>query len=405
MPLTLMVALNVDDAGSIRAVRYECGSVPLPTDGGQSGGVTCGALLLLDVIDLQLPSAGSRDDDDEDDDECCGGVLGPSAGLGRLSLLGSEESPETLWAVQASGCWAVTLPWLPLLSKALAPSGSQGRMRTAGGAEPGLGAALAELPPPLVRELMSVPSSHAASPSVSAAVQSGPRLVAAAHLHDMFLGDSLVAVTQLPASVSSSAAPVRVCSDTTIFRCFLQRLTAPPDISEADVGATIPVEGGAAAASAGSGTCAPASAPALTPGSVSQERKSLVDASIKAIYADLLKCPPVVLPKPEGGLGGQDQYLPIFVPVVFPSLIILVLCPQRLYHSPPDMSHHITATAQARSAPRTPRARCTCTSASSSCGCTQSSLCTARTRTCGSVCSSWVARWRRTAPLQRRCRL
>ncbi len=74
--------------------------MPLLNDAGSS-------LLLLDLIDLQVPPATSAADDD-------------GTGHATLQLLPDEAAPELLYVRSQTASWAVTLSWLPALANFLA---------------------------------------------------------------------------------------------------------------------------------------------------------------------------------------------------------------------------------------------------------------------------------------------
>ena len=243
--------LVIHPPGSTRAVRYECGVVPLPI---VEEGITCGALILLDLIDLELPrtspGAGNSSDSDSDDDSMLGAAHGP----GRLQLFGCEDRPESLWAVHESGCWSLSLPWLPTLSKALAESSH--RQEGNKGPRRDLDAALSSVPPPMLREVFRT----SAAPTV---VSGAPRIAASGPMHDMFLGDSLLVALQTPKASSAT------------FCCFMQRQDALVVIPSSR-------EGGVGSASSDPGTSASSGSPA------GGGWKAIIDANLKAIYADLL---------------------------------------------------------------------------------------------------------------------
>lgn len=290
-------------SGSTRAVRYECGVVPLPA---VEGSITCGALMLLDLIDLELPTAGYAVglDEDEDDDD----GLGVVHGTGRLSLLGCEDCPESMWAVHSSGCWSLSLPWLPTLSKALAESchrvDGSGSSSNALGHRKYLDAALSSVPPPVLREIFrasTTPVGASLPPMGTAGTTSSAFVSAASPMHDMFLGDSLVVALQ--PTVSSSSAK-------TTFHCFMQRQEALAAIPSREA----PPGVGTTSSDPDSGS--------TTAGSPTGGRKAVVDANLNAVYADLCTCKSPNFPKSECAAGfnctmhqgGSDLVIPSLPP-------------------------------------------------------------------------------------------
>lgn len=337
----------------MRAARYQCSTAPLPPAPASSPiGATCGALLLLDAVDLQLPApaaqllaspalGGGADSDSDEADEGPGGVLGPDAGLRRLQLLGSSENPQALWACHESGAWLVTVTWLATLSQALAgDAASGGEAGGRGGAMQsdvsldatlGLGRlqlAVETVPPPVVKELTQLPN----------AGTGGAWMASAAVLPDLFLGDSLLALkmpglmqaTPAKPGASAAAGTSGAGLQATAISCFRLRAAAAAELGEeleaadatAAPGSGLDARGqssseggegslgtGTTASAAPSGPSGVADSPSKAAASpLSAARRELLDANIKAIYADLIRgWTPLKLPKPTGPTGSQVQ--------------------------------------------------------------------------------------------------
>ncbi len=292
-------------------MRHECGAVLLPL--GPPGGVACGGMLLLDQVDLQLqPHAGCGDDDDDP----LSTLFGPSSESSRLRLIGSEESPQTVWAVHGSGCWAIEFPWLPALAKALAGTGDGGisssEMELVEGA-------LETVPPPVVKELMLVSEG-----SDGAVVK---RLSCAACLRDVFLGDSLIVVDSEVVSTeprSPSKAWVR---------CFMRRKLASAVAGQHNTGSS--------------------KASNDADGLSSDGRRAILEASIDSIYGELMARQPLVLPKPPG--LPSSTYLE--------EVGSVSVCSCSCVGSPSDTCS--LPRSQLHAVRRTPRARSICTTACS----------------------------------------
>lgn len=136
-------------------------------------------MVLLDLIDLRLrdePPGGSNlggsswaddDEDDEEDEEVWEQAAGDGGGmtkpqrLRRVTLHPCPEQPGAFWAVHDRGAWAVTLRWLPTVTKQLAAAaaaeaegfgGLDGYGQ--GGEEDGEEVDSRRLPAPALRELL-----------------------------------------------------------------------------------------------------------------------------------------------------------------------------------------------------------------------------------------------------------
>ncbi|KAG1665679.1 hypothetical protein FOA52_005469, partial [Chlamydomonas sp. UWO 241] len=281
----------LDTRGDTRAVRNDCPTLPL----SQSPASSWGGMLLLDVVDLQLPSSGNYDE--EEDDEGAGGdasartALAPGAGTQRLRLLGGRGAPHSLWAVHASGAWQLTVTWLPLAARLLAspaPAGVDG----VGGVD-AVWLDADTLPPPLVAQLAPPPTSSSAPP---------PRITAGCALCDLFVGESLLLMSSCEDGGSSGAAAVASPADAPLLMCFRQRAERSQQAKAAALDAAAADAG--AAAAAGTGTSSPAgqaSPPVKTP------RQQQLSDSLHAIYDDILSgFKPVKLPEATGPTGSQD---------------------------------------------------------------------------------------------------
>lgn len=333
----------LDVKGEVRAVRYECPLLPLTSSSlegkgaaseeEKEGGVPCGGLLLLDLIDLQLPlpalpSAGA-DEEEEDDSSGPGGVLGPNPGLRRLSLVSCNPSggggggagkggggANAFWAVHESGCWAIEISWLPALARALAAKGLEGGGRGLTEKEvQQVHTAIETVPPPCIKELLFVPPSSSAlslqtfrkPPLSSQAANASPlRLCkAASAMSDLFLGDALVLMqeggeAQVKAVGAGGGVGDAQLFSSPVLRCFMHRAPPPPSSS---LGIT--AIAGIAAISSSS-----ASEAFLARGGdteVSEARRQLLEANLVAIYGDLTKTQaPLTLPKPSGSEREED---------------------------------------------------------------------------------------------------
>ena len=152
------------------------------------------------------------------------------------------------------------------------------------------------VPPPVIKELLACHMED--GPGGEKGSDSHPGLViAAAPLHDMFLGDALIVATvasDKPLSSSPAASP----TGRPWLRCFFQRQSASMSLPKA------PARGGEGVAS----VAPPASADASGPsdqrgeilGSLKSELQSQVDRHLEATYSDLIK-PHQQLKLPSGG--------------------------------------------------------------------------------------------------------
>lgn len=300
-------------------------------------------------MDLQLPApaaqllaspalGGGADSDSDEADEGPGGVLGPDAGLRRLQLLGSSENPQALWACHESGAWLVTITWLSTLSQALAGDAAAGggtggrggatQPDTSLDATLGLGRlqlAVETVPPPVVKELTQLPN----------AGTGGAWMASAAVLPDLFLGDSLLALkmpglmqaTPAKPGASPAAGSSGAGLQATAISCFRLRAAAAAELEELETANATAApdsgldargqsssEGGEGSLGGGTTAAAPPSGPSgsadlpskAAPSPLSAARRELLDANIKAIYADIIRgWTPLKLPKPTGPTGSK----------------------------------------------------------------------------------------------------
>ena len=153
------------------------------------------------------------------------------------------------------------------------------------------------IPPPIIKELVSCPPTYTTSES---SAQAGDLLhhwvVAAAPIHDMFLGDALIVALPGDTQVKSRLAPSAPNSAPSLsqggilLRCFIQRQSAKSSLSRAPVGDKA-AEPSTPSAAEPSSPPASASRNAIPPsnGTGKTELQSQIDKHLRATYFDLVK--------------------------------------------------------------------------------------------------------------------
>jgi hypothetical protein len=212
-------------------------------------------------------------------------AAGGGAGGGRQIL--KAAGYPVVWATHASGCWALGLAWLPSLAAASSRAVGVSTLGTAVAAAAGEGS----LPPVVPHELWA-PEAAQGVPT-----EPGPCATSSALLQDVFFGTHVLLLVQ----GENQAVEEEATAHGVALLCCRHRPTALPAASEQ----------GDRSASAGAGpggTAAAGAADALTsmPASASGgagAADAAVEASIQALYGDLLCSPPYsdAVPRGKGG--------------------------------------------------------------------------------------------------------
>ncbi|KAF5829493.1 hypothetical protein DUNSADRAFT_16002 [Dunaliella salina] len=326
------------DEDVLVSLKMECECLgPEVPGGASSGGVTSNGVLLVDVVDLQSSLWGGQgaaegEEDEEEEEEEEGGlvVVGGQGGgvndgsstrqhrrMSRVSATGGRPQRVVLLPLQqqaqlggvpaatpggASGpavhahelavvssqsCWVVQLPWVPVLARMLAGAGAQcGDEELA--AVPSL---LPRLPPPVVYELHNTHyGCNAHSPAGSSSAAAAPAVVAACVYHDFFVGQGVLVLQPQGSPALACLRPQAMPSAST-----------PAGAEASDQQRESALAGDSAAAQATGGSARKGSGGASGEAAgVGAPRDDVVEAMIRAQYADLLAGAKAAAPPPGG---------------------------------------------------------------------------------------------------------
>ncbi|MEW5314384.1 MAG: hypothetical protein WDW38_005890 [Sanguina aurantia] len=226
-----------------------------------------------------------------------GGLQPPGGGL---KLLGAgDRSPANLWVAHNGGCWAVTLPWLSVISARRAAAAAALLQSTGvhrGDAGESGDDVMEGLPPVVLRAVDGVAASEqrTGGDGEAAAAVSGCCV-----MRDAFLGDGAL-LLQPSGGLIFCKPPGRM--ELQLSSAHLQLPPPPPPTSKP----ALPSPSSSSATAASSSSSAAAAAAAAGGGDGSgldseSSRLAQIEAHVTAVYGKILKGPAGTLPPPPSG--------------------------------------------------------------------------------------------------------